>query len=163
MPDIGDFIRPDIGDFIRRSRRSAKIAIAAPDTPGDFRRSQQSAYNIASCVTGFGLFELLPFKFFIFYWVKGDTSKLACRAGDLLGRANVISSRLFIRLATFDLELEEWFNVQSVLFPTLFVFDDECTHSALVALGVSHKNTGLSVVSSRLLISPSPSLFSSKF
>ena len=38
--------------------------------------------------------------------MKGGTSKLACRAGDLLGRANVISSRSFIRLATFDLELE---------------------------------------------------------
>ena len=33
---------PDIGDFIRRSRRSAKIAIAAPGTPGE-----------AKCVAGF--------------------------------------------------------------------------------------------------------------
>ena len=40
---------PDIGDFIRRSRRSAKIAIASP---GDFRRSPQSAYKIARCVAG---------------------------------------------------------------------------------------------------------------
>ena len=39
----------DIGDFMRRSRRSAKIAIAAPGTPGDFRRS---AYKIAKCVAG---------------------------------------------------------------------------------------------------------------
>ena len=38
---------PDIGDFICRSRRSAKIAIAAPGTPGDFRRSRRSAYKIA--------------------------------------------------------------------------------------------------------------------
>ena len=38
---------PDIGDFIRRSRRSAKIAIAAPGTPGDFRRSRRSAHKIA--------------------------------------------------------------------------------------------------------------------
>ena len=41
---------PDIGDFIRQSRRPAKIAIAAPGTPGDFRRS---AYKIAKCVAGF--------------------------------------------------------------------------------------------------------------
>ena len=44
---------PDIGDFIRRSRRSAKIAIAAPGTPADFRRSWRSAYKIARCVAGF--------------------------------------------------------------------------------------------------------------
>ena len=43
---------PDIGDFIRRSRRSAKIAIAALGTPGDFRRSRRSAYKIARCVAG---------------------------------------------------------------------------------------------------------------
>ena len=43
---------PDIGDFIRRSQRSAKIAIAAPGTPGDFRRSRRSAYKIARCVAG---------------------------------------------------------------------------------------------------------------
>ena len=43
---------PDIGDFICRSRRSAKIAIAAPGTPGDFRRSRRSAYKIAKCVAG---------------------------------------------------------------------------------------------------------------
>ena len=43
---------PDIGDFIRRSQRSAKIAIAAPDTPGDFRFSRRSAYKIARCVAG---------------------------------------------------------------------------------------------------------------
>ena len=43
---------PDIGDFIRWSRRSAKIAIAAPGTPGDFRRSRRSAYKIAKCVAG---------------------------------------------------------------------------------------------------------------
>ena len=43
---------PDIGDFIRRSRRLAKIAIAAPGTPGDFRRSPRSAYKIAKCVAG---------------------------------------------------------------------------------------------------------------
>ena len=36
-----------IGDFIRRSRLPAKIAIAAPGTPGDFRRSRRSAYKIA--------------------------------------------------------------------------------------------------------------------
>ena len=40
---------PDIGDFMRRS---AKIAIAAPGTPGDFRRSPRSGYKIARCVTG---------------------------------------------------------------------------------------------------------------
>ena len=34
------------------SRRSAKIAIAAPGTPGDFRRSRRSAYKIARCVAG---------------------------------------------------------------------------------------------------------------
>ena len=45
---------PDIGDFIRRSRRSAKIAIATAGTPGDFRRSRRSAYKIARCVAGFG-------------------------------------------------------------------------------------------------------------
>ena len=43
---------PDIGDFIRRSWRSAKIAIAAPGTPCDFRRSRRSAYKIAKCVAG---------------------------------------------------------------------------------------------------------------
>ena len=43
---------PDIGDFIRRSPRSAKIAIAAPGTPGDFLRSRRSAYKIAKCVAG---------------------------------------------------------------------------------------------------------------
>ena len=43
---------PDISDFKRRSRRSAKIAIAAPGTPGDFRRSRRSAYKIAKCVAG---------------------------------------------------------------------------------------------------------------
>ena len=43
---------PDIGNFIRRSRRSAKIAIAAPGAPGDFRRSRRSAYKIAKCVAG---------------------------------------------------------------------------------------------------------------
>ena len=37
---------PDIGDFKRRSRRSAKIVIAAPGTPGDLRRSRRSAYKI---------------------------------------------------------------------------------------------------------------------
>ena len=36
-----------IADFKRRSRRSAKIAIAAPGTLGDFRRSPRSAYKIA--------------------------------------------------------------------------------------------------------------------
>ena len=46
---------PDIGDFIRRS---AKIAIAAPGTPGDFRRSPRSA-KIARCVTGFSLMKVL--------------------------------------------------------------------------------------------------------
>ena len=40
---------PDIGDFIRRP---AKIAIAAPGTPGDFCRSRRSAYKIAKCVVG---------------------------------------------------------------------------------------------------------------
>ena len=44
---------PDFSDFIRRSRRSAKIAIAAPGTPGDFRRSRRSAYKIARCSPGF--------------------------------------------------------------------------------------------------------------
>ena len=39
---------PDIGDFIRRSRRSTKIAIPAPGTPGDFRRSRR----FARCVAG---------------------------------------------------------------------------------------------------------------
>ena len=36
-----------VGDSIRRSRRSAKIAIVAAGTPGDFRRSRRSAYKIA--------------------------------------------------------------------------------------------------------------------
>ena len=39
---------PDIDDFIRRSRQSEKIAIAAPGTLGDFRRSRQSVYKIVS-------------------------------------------------------------------------------------------------------------------
>ena len=47
----------DIGDFIRRSRRSAKIAIAAPGTLGDFRRSPRSAYKIARCVAGLRLLK----------------------------------------------------------------------------------------------------------
>lgn len=42
---------PDNGDFVPRSRR--KIVIAAPGTPGDFRRSPRSTYKIAWCVTGF--------------------------------------------------------------------------------------------------------------
>ena len=41
--------------FFLLSRRSAKIAIAAPGTPGDFRPSPRSAYKIARCVTGFTL------------------------------------------------------------------------------------------------------------
>ena len=40
---------PDIGGFIRLL---AKIAIATPGTPGDFRRSPRSAYKIAKCVAG---------------------------------------------------------------------------------------------------------------
>ena len=43
----------NIGDFIRRPRRSVKIAIAAPGTPGEFRRSRRSAYKIAKFVAGF--------------------------------------------------------------------------------------------------------------
>ena len=43
---------PDICNFILRSPRSAKIAIAAPGTPDDFRRSRRSAYKIAKCVAG---------------------------------------------------------------------------------------------------------------
>ena len=54
LANAGKFNRrydmPDIGDFIRRS---AKIVIAAPSTPGDFRRSPRSAYKIARCVAGF--------------------------------------------------------------------------------------------------------------
>ena len=52
---------PDIGDFIRWS---AKIAIAAPGTPSDFRRSRRSAYKIAKCVAGFRLLKsfLEPFS-----------------------------------------------------------------------------------------------------
>ena len=50
---------PDIGDFIRRSRRSAKIAIAAPGTPGDFRRSRRSAYKIGKGVAGFRFRQLM--------------------------------------------------------------------------------------------------------
>ena len=42
----------DIGYFIRRSWRSAKIAIAAPGTTGEFRRSRRSAYKTARCVAG---------------------------------------------------------------------------------------------------------------
>ena len=41
---------PDIGDFIPQSRGLANIAIAAPSTIGDFRRSPWSAYKIARCV-----------------------------------------------------------------------------------------------------------------
>ena len=57
MANAGELSRylhdmPDIGDFIRRSRRSAKIAIAAQGTPDDFRRSRRSAFKIAKCVTG---------------------------------------------------------------------------------------------------------------
>ena len=48
------------GDFIRQSRRiwqlwnenHTKIAIAAPGTPGDFRRSPWSACEIAKYVAG---------------------------------------------------------------------------------------------------------------
>ena len=47
---------PDVGDFIRRSRRSPKIAIAAPGTPGDLPRS---ANKIARCVTGLRKKELV--------------------------------------------------------------------------------------------------------
>ena len=43
---------PDSSDFIRRLRQAAKIAIAAPGTPGNFRRSPRSAYKIAKCVAG---------------------------------------------------------------------------------------------------------------
>ena len=56
LANASEFNRPDmpnIGDFIRRSRRSAKTSIAAPGTPGDFRRSRRSAYKIARCVAGF--------------------------------------------------------------------------------------------------------------
>ena len=62
---------PDIGDFIRRSRRLAKIAIAAPGTPGDFRRS---AYKIAKCVAGLthngtvARRYVLHFFFFFFFF-----------------------------------------------------------------------------------------------
>ena len=59
---------PDIGDIIRRSRRSAKIAIAAPGTPGDFRRSRRSAYKIAKCVAGF--------RYFV-EWGKGSAMSAA--------------------------------------------------------------------------------------
>ena len=38
---------PDIGDFIRRSRRSAKIAIAAPGTPGEDRRIKSPSVSLA--------------------------------------------------------------------------------------------------------------------
>ena len=57
----------DIGDFIRRSRRSAKIAIAAPGTLGDFRRSRRSAYKIAKCVAGLTVHEGIRFT--------GDSNK----------------------------------------------------------------------------------------
>ena len=50
---------PDVGDFIRRSRRSPKIAVAAPGKPGDFRLSRRSAYKIARCVTGLRKKELV--------------------------------------------------------------------------------------------------------
>ena len=50
---------PDIGDFIRRSWRSAKIAIAAPGTLGNFRRSPRSAYKIAWYIAGFGIMHNL--------------------------------------------------------------------------------------------------------
>ena len=66
---------PDIGDFIRRSRRSAKIAIAAPGTPGDFRRSRRSAYKIAKCVAGLSYFLLqkVPSRFVATNKTFGDT------------------------------------------------------------------------------------------
>ena len=49
---------PDIGGFIWQSWRSAKIAIAAPSTHGDFRRSRRLAYKIARCVAGLKLPKL---------------------------------------------------------------------------------------------------------
>ena len=49
------YLMSDIGDFIRWSRRSAKIAIAAPGKPGDFHGSRRSAYKIAKCVAGLKL------------------------------------------------------------------------------------------------------------
>ena len=59
---------PDIGDFIRGSRRSAKIAIAAPGTPGDFiRRSRRSAYKIAKCVAGLKYTRLLKRKLKVWF------------------------------------------------------------------------------------------------
>ena len=68
----------DIGDFIRRSWRSAKIAIAAPGTPGDFRRSPRSAYKIAKCVAGL----ILPYP----------NSQLANQKPSLLSPYPTISS-----------------------------------------------------------------------
>ena len=49
---------PDVGDFIRRSRRLAKIAIAALGTPANFRWSRRSAYKIAKCVAGLSNAEI---------------------------------------------------------------------------------------------------------
>ena len=42
-------------------RRSAKIAIAAPGTAGDFRRSWRSAYKITKCVAGLNLNVLIRY------------------------------------------------------------------------------------------------------
>ena len=50
---------PDISNFIRRSRRSAKIAIAAPGTPDVFRRP---TYKIARCVAGLRLLVIGGFQ-----------------------------------------------------------------------------------------------------
>ena len=48
------------------------------------------------------VFQSLRWKLFHF----SNVLKLACSVGILLGRANVISSRSFMRPAMFDLELE---------------------------------------------------------
>ena len=61
LANAGEFNRRYLVDQIsailnadlRRSRRSAKIAIAVLGTPGDFRQSPRSSYKTARCVIGF--------------------------------------------------------------------------------------------------------------
>ena len=55
---------PDIDD-------RQKIAIAAPGTPGDFRRSRRSAYKIAKCVAGFSFSLKLALSLLLLFYLLG--------------------------------------------------------------------------------------------
>ena len=60
---------PDIGDFIRRSRRSAKIAIAVPGTPGycGDRRIKSPSVSLALRCDDFSFRTVFFFLQFSFY------------------------------------------------------------------------------------------------